>query len=65
MKTPDKKTIAYILALLVPPLGVYLAVDMRHKWWHLFLIVISALLTMVLYPLGLAFAILIIHTQPD
>ncbi len=66
MKTPSKKTIAYIIALLVPPLGAYLAVDMRHKWRHLGVIIISALLTMVFYPLGLAFAVLIIHTQmPD
>ncbi len=63
MKTPSKKTVAYIIALLVPPLGTYLAVDMRHKWRHLGVITISALLTMVFYPLGLAFAILIIHTQ--
>ncbi len=66
MKTPSKKTIAYIIALPVPPLGAYLAVDMRHKWRHLGLIIISALLTMAFYPLGLAFAMLIIHTQmPD
>lgn len=66
MKTTNKKTIVYIIALLVPPLGIYLAVDMRHKWRHLSLIIAAALLTMIFYPLGLAFALLIIYTHmPD
>jgi len=65
MNVPNK-TIAYFVAFLVPPLGVYLAVGMPHQWRRLALIMVSALLTMAYSPLGLVFAVLIIYTRmPD
>ena len=58
MNKPDQKTIAYLAALLMPPLGVYLGTGLKsyHFW-------ISVFLSAASYPLGLAYAILVIAAQ--